>query len=92
MDAPTELEALYALLVAAAVTTLLTPLTMLFARRVGAIDEPRERGLSIATDAAARRPGDLRRRARRGADLAAGRLPASSPRTVWQGVLYGCAH
>jgi len=46
MAHPTELEALYALIVAAGVTALLTPLTMRFARRVGAIDEPRERGLS----------------------------------------------
>jgi len=43
---PTELDALYAFLVAAVVTALLTPLTMRFARAVGAIDEPRERGLS----------------------------------------------
>ena len=43
---PTELEALYAFLVALAVTALLTPLTMKLARAVGAIDEPRERGLS----------------------------------------------
>ncbi len=41
-----ELDALYAFLVAAAVTALLTPLTMRFARAIGAIDEPRERGLS----------------------------------------------
>jgi UDP-GlcNAc:undecaprenyl-phosphate/decaprenyl-phosphate GlcNAc-1-phosphate transferase len=46
MPHPTELDALYALLVAAAVTALLTPLTMRLARAVGAIDEPRERGLS----------------------------------------------
>jgi UDP-GlcNAc:undecaprenyl-phosphate GlcNAc-1-phosphate transferase len=46
MAHPTELDALYAFLVAAAVTALLTPLTMRFARIVGAIDEPRERGLS----------------------------------------------
>jgi UDP-GlcNAc:undecaprenyl-phosphate/decaprenyl-phosphate GlcNAc-1-phosphate transferase len=46
MRHPTELDALYAFLVAAAVTALLTPLTMRFARAVGAIDEPRERGLS----------------------------------------------
>jgi UDP-GlcNAc:undecaprenyl-phosphate GlcNAc-1-phosphate transferase len=46
MAHPTELDALYAFLVAAAVTALLTPLTMRFARLVGAIDEPRERGLS----------------------------------------------
>jgi UDP-GlcNAc:undecaprenyl-phosphate/decaprenyl-phosphate GlcNAc-1-phosphate transferase len=46
MAHPTELEALYAFLLAAGVTALLTPLTMRFARRIGAIDEPRERGLS----------------------------------------------
>ena len=46
MAHPTELDALYALLVAAAVTALLTPVTMRLARRLGMIDEPRERGLS----------------------------------------------
>jgi UDP-GlcNAc:undecaprenyl-phosphate/decaprenyl-phosphate GlcNAc-1-phosphate transferase len=46
MAHPNELDALYAFLIAAAVTALLTPLTMRFARAVGAIDEPRERGLS----------------------------------------------
>jgi UDP-GlcNAc:undecaprenyl-phosphate/decaprenyl-phosphate GlcNAc-1-phosphate transferase len=46
MRNPTELDALYAFLVAAVVTALLTPLTMRFAKAVGAIDEPRERGLS----------------------------------------------
>jgi UDP-GlcNAc:undecaprenyl-phosphate/decaprenyl-phosphate GlcNAc-1-phosphate transferase len=46
MAHPTELDALYAFLVAAAVTALLTPLTMRLARLVGAIDQPRERGLS----------------------------------------------
>ena len=43
---PTELDALYAFLVAAGVTAVLTPLTMSFARAVGAVDKPRERGLS----------------------------------------------
>jgi UDP-GlcNAc:undecaprenyl-phosphate GlcNAc-1-phosphate transferase len=43
---PSELDALYAFLVAAGVAAILTPLTMRFARRVGAIDQPRERGLS----------------------------------------------
>jgi len=43
---PTELEAVFAFLVALAVTAVLTPLTMKLARAVGAIDEPRERGLS----------------------------------------------
>jgi UDP-GlcNAc:undecaprenyl-phosphate GlcNAc-1-phosphate transferase len=42
----TELDVLYAFLVAATVTALLTPLTVRLARAVGAIDEPRERGLS----------------------------------------------
>ncbi|HEY4997227.1 MAG TPA: MraY family glycosyltransferase, partial [Solirubrobacteraceae bacterium] len=46
MAHPTELEALYAFLLAAGVTALLTPLSMRLARRVGAIDEPRARGLS----------------------------------------------
>ena len=43
---PSELDALYAFVVAAAVAALLTPLTMRLARRVGAIDQPRARGLS----------------------------------------------
>jgi UDP-GlcNAc:undecaprenyl-phosphate GlcNAc-1-phosphate transferase len=42
----TDLDVLYAFLVAAVVTALLTPLTMRLARAVGAIDWPRERGLS----------------------------------------------
>src|SRR3954453_9267420 len=46
MAHPTELDALFAFLVAAAVTAALTPLTKRLARAVGAIDEPRERGLS----------------------------------------------
>jgi UDP-GlcNAc:undecaprenyl-phosphate GlcNAc-1-phosphate transferase len=46
MAHPNELDALYAFLTAAAITALLTPLTKRLARRVGAIDEPRERGLS----------------------------------------------
>jgi UDP-GlcNAc:undecaprenyl-phosphate/decaprenyl-phosphate GlcNAc-1-phosphate transferase len=41
-----ELDALYAFLAAAVVTALLTPLTMRLARATGAIDHPRERGLS----------------------------------------------
>jgi UDP-GlcNAc:undecaprenyl-phosphate GlcNAc-1-phosphate transferase len=44
---PNELDAVYAFLVAAAVTAILTPFTMRLARRVGAIDEPRARGLSV---------------------------------------------
>ena len=46
MAHPSELDALFAFLVAAAVSALLTPLTMRIARVLGAIDEPRERGLS----------------------------------------------
>jgi UDP-GlcNAc:undecaprenyl-phosphate GlcNAc-1-phosphate transferase len=46
MAHPNELDALYAFLTAAAVTALLTPLTKRLAWAVGAIDEPRERGLS----------------------------------------------
>src|SRR5438552_9732862 len=46
MAHPTELDALYAGLTAAAVTALATPITRRLANRVGAIDEPRERGLS----------------------------------------------
>src|SRR6202049_3055975 len=41
-----ELDALYAFLAAAALTALLTPVTMRLAVAVGAVDEPRERGLS----------------------------------------------
>ena len=46
MAHPSELEALYAFLAALAVTAALTPLTMRLARAVGAVDDPRERGLS----------------------------------------------
>jgi UDP-GlcNAc:undecaprenyl-phosphate/decaprenyl-phosphate GlcNAc-1-phosphate transferase len=41
----TELDAVYAFVVAFAVATLLTPLTARFARRVGAVDQPKARGL-----------------------------------------------
>lgn len=41
-----QLDALAAFFVAAAVTALLTPLTMRLASAVGAVDEPRQRGLS----------------------------------------------
>ena len=44
----TGLDALAAGGAAAAVTTALTPITMRIARRVGAIDEPRDRGLAEA--------------------------------------------
>jgi UDP-GlcNAc:undecaprenyl-phosphate GlcNAc-1-phosphate transferase len=46
MAHPSQLQALYAFLVALAVTAALTPLTMRLARAIGAIDRPRERGLS----------------------------------------------
>jgi UDP-GlcNAc:undecaprenyl-phosphate GlcNAc-1-phosphate transferase len=41
----TELHAVYAFAVAFAVAALLTPLTARFARRVGAVDQPKARGL-----------------------------------------------
>jgi UDP-GlcNAc:undecaprenyl-phosphate/decaprenyl-phosphate GlcNAc-1-phosphate transferase len=43
---PTALDALYAFLLAAVVSALLTPLTARLARTLGMIDQPRERGLS----------------------------------------------
>jgi UDP-GlcNAc:undecaprenyl-phosphate/decaprenyl-phosphate GlcNAc-1-phosphate transferase len=46
MAHPSELDAVFAFLTAAVVTALLTPVTMRIATAVGAIDEPRERGLS----------------------------------------------
>src|SRR5206468_11122296 len=42
----TELDALYAFMLAAGIAAALTPLTMRLAVRVGAVDQPRERGLS----------------------------------------------
>ncbi|WCB92729.1 Undecaprenyl-phosphate alpha-N-acetylglucosaminyl 1-phosphate transferase [Baekduia alba] len=41
----TELDAVYAFVAAFAVATLLTPITARFARRVGAVDQPKARGL-----------------------------------------------
>ncbi|HUB75134.1 MAG TPA: MraY family glycosyltransferase [Solirubrobacteraceae bacterium] len=89
MAHPTELDALFAFLAAAVVTALLTPLTMALARAVGAIDEPRERGLS-------ERPtpllGGL---AIFAGALAAGLvwLPAGTPseHQLWHGVLLAAA-
>ena len=46
MSHPSELDAVFTFLTAALVAALLTPVTMRIATRVGAIDEPRERGLS----------------------------------------------
>jgi UDP-GlcNAc:undecaprenyl-phosphate GlcNAc-1-phosphate transferase len=86
---PTPLDALYAALTALVVTALLTPLTMRFARAVGAIDEPRERGLS-------ERPTPLLG----GLAIFAGVLVAMLiwlpsgyylERHLWQGVLLGAA-
>jgi UDP-GlcNAc:undecaprenyl-phosphate GlcNAc-1-phosphate transferase len=42
----TELDALYAFMVATAVAAALTPITMRFATRIGAVDQPRQRGLA----------------------------------------------
>jgi UDP-GlcNAc:undecaprenyl-phosphate GlcNAc-1-phosphate transferase len=89
MAHPTPLDALYAGLVAAAVTALLTPLTMRLARVVGAIDEPRERGLS-------EQPTPLLG----GLSIFAGVLVAMliwlpsgyyEERHLWQGVMLGAA-
>jgi UDP-GlcNAc:undecaprenyl-phosphate GlcNAc-1-phosphate transferase len=84
-----ELDALYAFLAAASVTALLTPATKRLARAVGAIDQPRARGLSermtpllggVAIFAGA---------------LVAGLiwLPAGygEDRQLWHGVLLACA-
>ncbi|HEY7831743.1 MAG TPA: MraY family glycosyltransferase [Solirubrobacteraceae bacterium] len=82
----TELDALWAFLTAAVVTALLTPLTMRLARAVGAVDVPRERGLS---DKATPLLGGL---AIFAGVLVAGVawLPDSGPAgRVWQGVLLG---
>jgi UDP-GlcNAc:undecaprenyl-phosphate GlcNAc-1-phosphate transferase len=49
MSHPTELDAVFTFLTAAAVTAILTPVTMRIATAVGVIDEPRERGLSDRT-------------------------------------------
>src|ERR1017187_7915358 len=46
MAQPNELDALYAFLAAAAVTALLTPVTMRIRRGVRGLGYPRERGLS----------------------------------------------
>ena len=46
MTHPSELDAVFTFLTAAIVTAVLTPVTMRIATAVGAIDEPRERGLS----------------------------------------------
>jgi UDP-GlcNAc:undecaprenyl-phosphate/decaprenyl-phosphate GlcNAc-1-phosphate transferase len=43
---PSELDALFAFLAATGIAALLTPLTMRLARHTGAVDQPRERGLS----------------------------------------------
>jgi UDP-GlcNAc:undecaprenyl-phosphate/decaprenyl-phosphate GlcNAc-1-phosphate transferase len=82
----TELDALWAFLTAAVVTALLTPVTMRLARAVGAVDMPRERGLS---DKATPLLGGL---AIFAGVLVAGVawLPDSGPvGRIWHGVLLG---
>ena len=54
-------DALLGFLVALVVAALLTPLVARVARRIGAVDAVKERGLARETDAPARRAGDLRR-------------------------------
>ena len=58
----TEADAVYAFLAAFVVAALLTPLTARLARRVGAVDQPKRARARRGLDAAARRPGDARRR------------------------------
>jgi UDP-GlcNAc:undecaprenyl-phosphate GlcNAc-1-phosphate transferase len=84
----TELDALGAFAVAAAVTALLTPMTIRLARAVGAMDVPRERGLS---DKATPLLGGL---AIFAGALVAGLiwLPGSGPAgRLWHGVLLAAA-
>src|SRR5919204_5565159 len=45
----TEADAVYAFLAAFVVTALLTPVTGRLARRVGAVDQPKERGLGAGS-------------------------------------------
>jgi UDP-GlcNAc:undecaprenyl-phosphate/decaprenyl-phosphate GlcNAc-1-phosphate transferase len=89
MAHPSELEALYAFLAALAVTAALTPLTMRLARAVGAVDHPRERGLSE------RETPLLGGLAIFGGLIVAGLiwLPAgySEAHELWHGVLLGAA-
>jgi UDP-GlcNAc:undecaprenyl-phosphate GlcNAc-1-phosphate transferase len=89
MTHPSELDAVFTFLTAAIVTALLTPVTMRIATAVGAIDEPRERGLS---DRATPLLGGL---AIFAGALIAGLiwLPAgySKQGQLWHGVLLGAA-
>jgi UDP-GlcNAc:undecaprenyl-phosphate GlcNAc-1-phosphate transferase len=87
MSHPSELDAVLTFLTALAVTAVLTPVTMRIAVAIGAIDEPRERGLS---DRATPRLGGL---AIFAGILTAGLiwLPAGYGKEahLWQGVLLG---
>src|SRR5438445_2867159 len=87
MSHPSELDAVLTFLTALAVTAVLTPVTMRIALAIGAIDEPRERGLS---DRATPRLGGL---AIFAGALTAGLiwLPAGYGKEahLWQGVLLG---
>jgi UDP-GlcNAc:undecaprenyl-phosphate/decaprenyl-phosphate GlcNAc-1-phosphate transferase len=87
MSHPSELDAVLTFLTALAVTAVLTPVTMRIAVAIGAIDEPRERGLS---DRATPRLGGL---AIFAGTLTAGLiwLPAGYGKEahLWQGVLLG---
>ena len=58
----TEADAVYAFLAAFAVAALLTPLTARLARRVGAVDQPNERGLGAGSTPLLGGPRDARRR------------------------------
>ncbi len=89
MTHPSELDAVFTFLTAATLAALLTPVTMRIATALGAIDEPRERGLS---DRPTPLLGGL---AIFGGALAAGLiwLPAGYGKEgqLWHGVLLGAA-
>jgi UDP-GlcNAc:undecaprenyl-phosphate/decaprenyl-phosphate GlcNAc-1-phosphate transferase len=98
---PSELDALYAFLVATGVAALLTPLTMRLARRIRAVDQPRERGLSdretpllggLAVFAAVAVAGEIWLRDARVTlgHVGAGRVPHTTS-SHWTGILAAAA-
>jgi UDP-GlcNAc:undecaprenyl-phosphate GlcNAc-1-phosphate transferase len=79
-----ELDAIYAFLAAGVVTALLTPLTARAALRIGAVDEPRERGLSSRSTPLL---GGLAILAGAVAGASAGGLLGLPSSHLWRGVL-----
>jgi UDP-GlcNAc:undecaprenyl-phosphate GlcNAc-1-phosphate transferase len=72
-------EALYGFLVAFVVALVMTPLVARLARRVGAVDAMKERGLAADATPPARRPGDLRRGPDRGRAVPTDQRPDARP-------------